>query len=177
MLLFQTRTLSVSLIAAIMLAAISSQAATVASFDVVLTGDISGVAPGAVNADPSNDPSGFGLGGSATLDDAGILTIQYRANAVTGFTNTVQNAEAIFTGSFGGGSLASPVGSVSCSRLHREWRSDRGMSLRELEWNVSVAFHRSLEYPELDRLRSRIRRHDDIPSLRGAPEYDHRIHV
>ncbi|MCR9093088.1 MAG: PEP-CTERM sorting domain-containing protein [bacterium] len=88
----------------------AAQGATIAQFDVVLTGDISGIAPGTVNADAGNDPGGFGLGGTATLDDAGILTIQYRANAVTSFTNTVQNAEAIFTGGFGAGTLSAPAG-------------------------------------------------------------------
>ena len=85
-------------------------AATIAHFDVALTGDISGIAPGTVNGDSADDPGGFGLGGTARLDDSGVLTIQYRANAVTAFTNTVQNAEAIFSGSFGSGVLAAPTG-------------------------------------------------------------------
>ena len=96
----------------------ATRAATIAVFDVAVTGEIAGIAAGTVNGDATDDPGGYGLGGTATLDDAGVLTLLHRNNAVTSFTNTIQDVETIFAGSLGGSMLSGPAGqfrALACS--------------------------------------------------------------
>ena len=95
-----------------------AHAATIASFDVAVTGVITAASNGTVNGDPANDPTPYGLGGTATLDDTGVLSIIYKSNAITGFTNTIQDVATNFYGGLVGNVLTATSGdnqTLSCA--------------------------------------------------------------
>ena len=102
----------------LLVCASQAAAATIGVFDVAVTGTISAASNGTINGDPANDPNGIGLGGTATLDDSGVLSINYVSNAVTGLTDTIQTLAVNFSGALVGNVLTASAGdfqTVDCS--------------------------------------------------------------
>ena len=73
----------------------AAHAVTIATFDVSVSGPIAGQAQG----------TNTGTGGVGVLDSSGTLSIQITTDAVTNFTNTIQDTDLTLSGALVGNTL------------------------------------------------------------------------